>query len=193
MTLTPADLVAQEARLAAATTLHESGQLWGGKDGEVVWIIGMGSDELVLSTDDTDFLEHAPTDLAACHTALREAWAEREESPQCPTCKVGINRRSSGGTHRCFHCGSCEYVECEEPCVCHEDDPGVQHEQYRRVQQQLSHAEQEITRLKEKVETYGQHLAICAVHQRTLAQIERNEWSVCNCGLTTPPSEGQHG
>jgi hypothetical protein len=31
----------------------------------------------------------------------------------CPQCKTGGNSRYAGGSHNCFHCGSCAFVECE--------------------------------------------------------------------------------
>lgn len=30
----------------------------------------------------------------------------------CPQCKTGGNARFKGGNDRCFHCGSCGFVEC---------------------------------------------------------------------------------
>ncbi len=46
--------------------------------------------------------------------------AQREEGKKevnrnkwfCPHCKVGRNSKGYGGNDKCFHCGSCCYVEC---------------------------------------------------------------------------------
>lgn len=66
--------------------------------------------------------------------------SEPNDLPKCPKCQSGINSLANGGSHRCFHCNSCAYVECAEPCVCHaEGEPS--HEMYRREQQKVSHLE----------------------------------------------------
>lgn len=31
----------------------------------------------------------------------------------CPKCKKGENSKDFGGNKNCFHCDTCEYVECE--------------------------------------------------------------------------------
>lgn len=30
----------------------------------------------------------------------------------CPHCKTGTNSTEMGGNTLCFHCGTCEYIEC---------------------------------------------------------------------------------